>query len=94
MMKTERTYFGVLLVIWAVVLVCGQSFSLYGKLWQPGSGGLLLALGGSLLAVVAAVVMWPLSCAVIWSSVGVLGWNWDAHQLTLRAWAYILDDFP
>ena len=64
-------YFGVLLVVWAVVLVCGRSSSLYGRSWQPGGGGLLLALG---VAVVAAVVVWPLSCVVVRSSVGVLGW--------------------
>ena len=67
-------YFGVLLIIWAVILVCGQLSSLYGRLWQPGSGGLSLALGVSPLAVVAAVVVWLLSCVLIWSSVGVLGW--------------------
>ena len=64
-------YFGVLLVVWAVVLVCGRSSSLYGRSWQPGGGGLSLALG---VAVVAAVVVWPLSCVVVRSSVGVLGW--------------------
>ena len=67
-------YFGVLLVVWAVVLVCGRSSSLYGRSWQPGGGRLSLALGVSPLAVVAAVVVWPLSCVVVWSSVGVLGW--------------------
>ena len=67
-------YFGVLLVVWAVVLVCGWSSSLYGWSWQPGSGGLSLALGISLLAIVVAVVVWPLSCVVGRSSVGVLGW--------------------
>ena len=67
-------YFGVLLIIWAVVLVCGRSPLLYGRSWQPGSGGLSLALGISLLAVVAAVVVWLLSCVVVRSSVGVLGW--------------------
>ena len=66
-------YFGVLLVVWAVVLVCGRSSSLYGRPWQPGGGGLSLALGVSPL-VVAAVVVWPLSCVVVRSSVGVLGW--------------------
>ena len=67
-------YFGVLLVIWVVVLVGGRSSSLYGRLWQPGSGGLSLALGISPLAIVAAVVVWPFSCVIVWSSVGVLGW--------------------
>ena len=71
-------YFGVLLVVWAVVLVCGRSSSLYGRSWQPGGGRLSLALGVSPLAVVAAVVVWTLSCVVIWPSVGVLGWiGWD-----------------
>ena len=50
-------YSRVLLVIWAVVLVCGRSSSLYGRSWQPGGGGLSLALGVSPLAVVAAVVV-------------------------------------
>ena len=50
-------YSRVLLVVWAVVLVCGRSSSFYGRLWQPGGGGLSLALGVSPLAVVAAVVM-------------------------------------
>ena len=67
-------YFGVLLIVWVVVLVFGQSSSLYGQSWQPGGGGLLLALGVSLLAVVVAVVVWPLSCVIVRSSVGVLGW--------------------
>ena len=65
-------YFGVLLVIWAVVLVCGRSSLLYGRSWQLGSGGLSLVLGISLLAVVVAIVVWPLSCVVVQSSVGVL----------------------
>ena len=67
-------YFGVLLVVWAVVLVCGRSSSLYGQSWQPGGGEVSLALGVSPLAVVAAVVVWPLSCVVARLSVGVLGW--------------------
>ena len=67
-------YFGVLLIVWAVILVCGRSFSLYGQSWQPGSGGLSLVLGISLLAVVAPVVVWPLSCVIVRSSVGVLDW--------------------
>ena len=58
--------------VWVSVLVCGRLSSLYGRLWQLGSGGLSLALGISPLAVVAAVVMWPLSCVVVRSSVGVL----------------------
>ena len=65
-------YFGVLLVIWAVILLCGWSSLLYGRSWQLGGGGLSLALGVSPLAVVAAVVVWPLSCVVVRSSVGVL----------------------
>ena len=70
--------FGVLLVVWAVVLVSGRSSSLYGRSWQPGGGRLSLALGVSPLAIVAAVVVWPLSCVVVWPSVGVLGWiGWD-----------------
>ena len=55
-------YFGVLLIVWAVVLVCGRSSSLYGRSWQPGGGGLSLTLGVSRLAIVAAVVVWLLSC--------------------------------
>ena len=73
-------YFGVLLIVWAVILVCGWSFSLYGRSWQPGSGGLSLVLGVSPLALVAAVVVWPLSCVIVRSSVGVLdwiGWVWN-----------------
>ena len=50
-------YFGVLLIVWAVVLVCGWSSSLYGQSWQPGSGRLSLALGISLLAIGVAVVV-------------------------------------
>ena len=57
-------YFGVLLIIWAVILVCGRSFSLYGRSRQPGNGGLSLVLGVSLLGVVAAVVVWPWSCVI------------------------------
>ena len=45
-------YFGVVLVIWVVVLVCGWSSLLYGWLWQPGGGWLSLALGVSPLAIV------------------------------------------
>ena len=73
-MGVRSRYFGVLLVVWAVVLVCGRSSSLYGWSWLLGGGGLSLALGVSPLAVVAAVVVWPLSCVVVRSSVGVLGW--------------------
>ena len=65
-------YFGVLPVVWAIVLVCGWSSLLYGRSWQLGGRGLLLALGVSPLAVVAAVVVWPLLCVVVRSSVGVL----------------------
>ena len=72
-------YFGVLLVVWAVVLVCGRSSSLYGRSWQLGGGGLSLVSGVSPLAVVAAVVVWPLSCVIVRLSVGVLvglvGWG-------------------
>ena len=50
-------YSRVLLVVWAVVLICGRSSLLYGRSWQPGSGGLSLALGISPLAFVAAVVV-------------------------------------
>ena len=50
-------YSRVLLIVWAVILVCGWSSSLYGRSWQPGGGGLSLALGVSPLAVVAAVVV-------------------------------------
>ena len=50
-------YSRVLLVVWAVVLVCGRLSSLYGRSWQPGGGGLSLALGVSPLAVVGAVVV-------------------------------------
>ena len=50
-------YSRVVLVVWAVVLVCGRSSLLYGRSWQPGGGGLSLALGVSPLAIVAAVVM-------------------------------------
>ena len=32
-------YFGVLLIVWVVILVCGWSFSLYGSLWQPAVVG-------------------------------------------------------
>ena len=71
-MGVRSRYFGVLLVLWAVVLACGRSSSLYGRSWQLGGGGLSLALGVSPLAVVAAVVVWPLSCVVVRSSVGVL----------------------
>ena len=71
-MGIHSHYFGVLLIVWAVVLVCGRLSSLYGRSWQLGGGGLSLALGVSLLAIVVAVVMWPLSCVVVRSSVGVL----------------------
>ena len=71
-MGVRSRYFGVLLVVWAVVLVCGRPSSLYGRSWQLGGGGLSLALGISPLAIVAAVVVWLLSCVVIRSSVGVL----------------------
>ena len=50
-------YSQVLLVIWTVVLICGWPSLLYGRSWQPGGGGLSLALGVSPLAVVVAVVM-------------------------------------
>ena len=65
-------YFGVLLVIWAVVLICGRSSSLYGWLWQLGGCGLSLALGVSPLAVVAAVVVCRRS--VICWCVSWIGW--------------------
>ena len=80
-------YFGVLLIIWAVVLVCGWSSLLYGQLWQPGGGGLSLALGVSPLAVVAAVVMCHRSVVCWCVSLDWLGWDWDAHQSTTN------DDF-
>ena len=71
-MGVHLRYFGVLLVVWAVILVCGQSSSLYGRSWQLGGGGLSLALGVSPLAVVAAVVVCRHS-VVCWC-VSWIGW--------------------